>query len=166
MTKAIVLYNSRGGNTKKVAMKIAEGLGAECRSNKDIPNLKEYDLVVAGSWVMMGMLSFAGRRYLRRLKRKNIAGKKVALFFTSGAPDQIHPFTENSENPRIIKDIMFDSMEKILRRNKEITILEDRFYCKGASRMTKGGEEKEPIGHPNEEDLANAKAFGESLKNQ
>ncbi|NHK32891.1 MAG: hypothetical protein FK730_16205, partial [Asgard group archaeon] len=112
MVKAIVLYNSRGGNTKKVAMKIAEGLGAECRSNWHVPNLKEFDLVVVGSWVIMGRISFTGARYLRRLRRKSIAGKKVALFFTSGAPDNINPFTEKTDNPKTIKELMFSSMEK------------------------------------------------------
>jgi flavodoxin len=166
MTKAIVLYNSRGGNTKQIAESIAEGLGTKAFSNKKIPNLEDYELVVVGSWVIMGMLSFAGKRYLRRISRKKLSGKKVALFFTSGAPDDIHPFTQDSENPRQIKQIMFDAMEKILKKNKEITILPERFYCKGASRMTKGGEPKEPIGHPNEEDCSNAVAFGEQLKKQ
>ncbi len=51
MTKTIVLYNSHGGNTKKVAMKISEGLGVECKDYKNIPDLQEYDLLVLGSWV-------------------------------------------------------------------------------------------------------------------
>lgn len=59
---------------------------------------------------------------------------------------------------------MFNSMEKILRKNKNVIILEGHFYCKGASKMAKGGEEKEPIGHPKEEDLTNSKAFGEKLR--
>jgi flavodoxin len=164
MTKAIVLYNSRGGNTKKIAERIAEGLGTEAFSNKNIPDLREYDLVVVGSWVVMGMLSFAGRRYLRRIRRKKLTNKKVALFFTSGDPDNIHPFTKDSENPRQIKEIMFNAMEKVLKKNKTITILPDRFYCKGAARLTKRGEPQEPIGHPSDEDCANAKAFGEKLK--
>lgn len=166
MVKAIVLYNSRCGSTEKVAKKIAEGLGVESRNHKNIPNLEEYDLVVVGSWVIMGMLSFAGKRYLRKLRRKNIAGKKVALFFTSGAPDDINPFTEKSDNPKTIKQIMFESMEKILTKNKEVTILQEHFYCKGAVRMFKKGEVKSNLGHPTEEELTQAKTFGEQLKNQ
>ncbi|MHA1123660.1 MAG: flavodoxin family protein [Candidatus Heimdallarchaeota archaeon] len=150
MVKAIVLYNSRTGSTEKVAKKIAEGLGAEYRSNKNIPDLKEYDLVATGSWVIMGMLSFAGKRYLRKLRRKNIAGKKVALFFTSGSPDDIHPL----------------SMENILAKNKDVTILQDRFYCMGIVKMTKKGKVQANPDHPTEEDLAQAKAFGEQLKKQ
>jgi len=164
MSKAIVLYNSRTGNTKKVAMKIAEGLGAASYDHKHIPNLNEYDLVVVGSWVIMGRISFAGARYLRRLQRKKLTDKKVALFFTSGSPDEIHPFTEKNETPKTIKELMFERMEKILVKNPNITILQDRFCCKGAIKMTKGGEVKDNIGHPTEEELAQAKAFGEQLK--
>jgi len=166
MVKAIVLYNSRTGSTEKVAKKIAEGLGAEYRSNKNIPDLMEYDLVVTGSWVIMGMLSFTGKRYLRKLRRKNIAGKKIALFFTSGSPDDIHPFTESSDNPKTVKQMMFESMEKILVKNKDVTILQDRFYCKGIVKMTKKGEVKANPDSPTEEDLAQAKAYGEQLKKQ
>jgi flavodoxin len=164
MVKAIVLYNSRGGNTKKIAMKIAEGLGAECRSNWKIPNLKDYNLVVVGSWMIMGRISFTGARYLRRLRRKGINGKKVALFFTSGDPENIHPFTQNTENPRTIKEIMFTSMEKILEKNKDIKILEDRFYSVGSARMIRWSKDGDPPGRPNDEELVSAKAFGEKLK--
>lgn len=163
MVKAIVLYNSRSGNTKKVASKIAEGLEVEFRGKRNIPDLIDYDLIVVGSWVIMGHISFGGARYLKKLRRKNIAGKKVALFFTSGAPEDIHPMTENKV-PKKIKEVMFESMEKILTKKQQVTILPERFYCKGAIRIL--GKEKENIGHPTEEELMQAKAFGEKLKKQ
>ncbi len=162
MIKAIVLYNSRGGNTKEVAEKIAEGLGADIKDNKNIPDLNEYDLVVVGSWMMMGRISIGGSRYLKKLKKRGIEGKKVALFFTSGGPEEVHWKTENSEHPRKLKEIMFEQMEAILTRNKQVTILQERYYCKGAVRM--GGEVKDNEGCPTEEDLERAKLFGEQLK--
>ena len=58
---------------------------------------------------------------------------------------------------------MFGKMENILTRDKQVTILEERFYCKGAVRM--GGEIKANEGHPTEEDLESAKEFGIKLKN-
>ena len=91
--KAIVLYNSRGGNTEKVAIKIAKELYTERYNNKNIPDLQNFDLIVLGSWIISGWISFTGARYLKKLHRKNIAGKKIALFFTSGAPDEINPMT-------------------------------------------------------------------------
>ena len=164
MVKAIVLYNSRGGNTKKVAMKIAEGLGVECKDHRHIPDLKDYDLVVVGTWIIMGRISFAGARYLRKLQRRNLAGKKVALFMTSGGPDEINPFTEKDPEPKTIKEVAFNQMEKNLKRSEGIEILQERFVCKGAIRMWKNAEPKDLIGHPSDEELAEAKAFGERLK--
>jgi len=161
MVKAIVLYNSKGGNTKKVAEKIAEGLGTETKSNKELPDLTEYDLVVLGSWMIMGRISFAGSRYLRKLKRKGIEGKKVALFFTSGGPDENYPFGDQT-NPRKINEVMFEKMENIITKNKQVTIIPERFYCKGAIRMM--GEIKDNEGYPTDEDLEQARLFGEKLK--
>ncbi|OLS32595.1 MAG: hypothetical protein HeimAB125_07280 [Candidatus Heimdallarchaeota archaeon AB_125] len=160
MVKAIVLYNSHTGNTEKVAKKIAEGLGVESFDKKNIPDLKDYDLVVLGSWVIMGRISFGGARYLRRIRRK-LAGKKVALFFTSAGPDENHWKTEN-EAPRKIKEIMFESMTKIVNKNQNVTILSERFYCTGVISMFGKVQDKE--GHPTDEELELAKAFGEQLK--
>ena len=164
MSKAIVIYNSRGGNTKKVAEKIAEGLEADCRDNKNIPNLQDYDLIVTGTWVIMGMVSPAGKRYLRKLKRKNAAGKKFALFITSGAPEDVHPSTKDDATPKTIQEVIFDKMVKIIEKIKGITILPDRFYCMGCGRIW--GQEMDPKGHPTEEELTQAKTFGEKLKQQ
>ncbi|MCG3258259.1 MAG: hypothetical protein H7644_00785 [Candidatus Heimdallarchaeota archaeon] len=160
MVKAIVLYNSRTGNTKKVALKIAEGLKVDSHDKRNIPDLKEYDLVVLGSWVIMGRISFGGARYLRKVRRK-IAGKKIALFFTSAGPDEIHWKTENKV-PKTIKEIMFESMERIVNKKQNVTILPERFYCTGAIRMF--GQDRDKIGHPTYEELEQAKAFGEQLK--
>ena len=161
MTKAIVLYNSRGGNTKRVAMKIAEGLGVECSDHKNIPkNIEEYDFLVLGTWPMMFRISPAGKRWLTKLSKKNIDGKKIALFFTSAGPDEDLPKSE--DNPKKIKEMVYETMENIIRKNNDVTILEERFYCKGALRMM--GKIMDNEGHPTEEELAQAKEFGETLK--
>lgn len=159
MVKAVVLYNSRTGNTKKVAKKIAEGLGVESFDKKKIPDLQDFELVVLGSWVIMGRISFGGARYLRRI-RKKLANKKVALFFTSAGPDEIHWKTEKTV-PRTIGELMFESMERIINQNQNVTVLQERFYCKG---YIKFGGQEDNIGHPTDEELEQAKAFGEQLK--
>jgi len=61
---------------------------------------------------------------------------------------------------------MFESMENILVKNKAVTILQDRFYCKGIVKMTKKGEVKANPDCPTEIDLAQARTFGEQLKKQ
>lgn len=111
----------------------------------------------------MGRISFAGARFLRKVHRKMTDGKTIALFFTSGGPDEDHWKTEET-GPRKIKEIMFETMERLLTVKKKVTILEERFYCKGAIRIPKKAEPKHNIGHPSEEELAQAKEFGEMLK--
>ncbi len=166
MQKAIVLYNSRTGNTEKVAMKIAEGLGAECQNNKNIPDLKDYQLIAVGTWVMVGKISPAGQRYLKKLHRKHITGKKVALFMTSGAPENVHPATEKTGKPKKIYEVTFEAMEQILTKKDKVVILAEKFHAVGASRIFKKGKVVDGFGHPAEEELAQAKAFGVKLKQQ
>ncbi len=162
MVNAVVLYNSRGGNTRKVGMKIAEGLECEAHDKKNMPDLSQYDLVVAGSWMMAGMLM--GAKMFKKIARKYTG--KVVLFFTSGAPDEPNPMgtTEEGAEPKLIKETMWEKMEKALSGNPDLTILEDRFYAKGALRMNKNKPPKQEAEHPTEEALAQAKAFGEKLK--
>lgn len=84
MVKAIVIYNSRGGNTRKVAEKIAEGLEVECVNHKNIPqNIENYDLLVLGTWSMMFKIRGKSKRWLTKFSKKIIEDKKVTLFFTS-----------------------------------------------------------------------------------
>ncbi|NPD88913.1 MAG: hypothetical protein HGN29_09310 [Asgard group archaeon] len=161
MTKAIVIYNSRGGNTKQVAEKIAEGLGVEAINQKSIPkDIEDYDLLVLGTWPMMFRVTSTGKRWLKKLSKKNIDGKAVALFFTSGGPDENMPKSE--DNPKKIKEMVFETMENIINKNGNITVLEERFYCKGAIRMM--GKIVDNEGYPSKEDLQNARIFGENLK--
>ena len=147
-------------------MKIAEGLGAECQNNKNIPDLKDYQLVAVGTWVMMGKISPAGQRYLKKLHQKHIAGKKIVLFMTSSAPGNIHPATENTGNPKTIYEVTFEAMEQILTMKDKVTILPERFYAFGATKIFKIGRVVDGFGHPTEEELAQAKAFGAKLKQQ
>jgi flavodoxin len=163
MVKAIVLYNSRAGSTRKIAMKIAEGLESDVFDKKNVPDLSPYDLIVVGSWCMAGML--AGANLFRKLHKRNISGKKVALFFTSGNPDIVNPMTEKEgQTPKTIKECMWEKMEKILMKNDDVTILEERFYTKGEVHISKKKPPKANEGHPTEEELAQAKAFGERLR--
>lgn len=84
MVKAIVIYNSRGGNTRKVAEKIAEGLGVQSVNQKNIPqNIENYDLLVLGTWSMMFKIRGKSKRWLTKFSKKIIEDKKVTLFFTS-----------------------------------------------------------------------------------
>ena len=162
MENAVVIYNSKSGNTKAVGLKIAEGLGCRAYSKKEMPkDFQQYNLVVVGSWMAAGMLK-GGSMF------KKIAGKysgKVALFFTSGGPEEENPMAKKQENqpPKLIKDSMWEKMEKKFKNAADrIEILEDRFYCKGDIRFEKKKEDYIPK-HPSEEDLRNAFLFGQKL---
>lgn len=161
MVNAVVLYNSKGGNTREVGMKIAEGLGCEVFGKKNIPkDLSGYDLVVAGSWMAAGMLM--GANMFSKIAKKYSG--KMALFFTSGAPEEEFPFgKEEGKPPKYIKDVMWEKMEKKLRKNPQIEILGERFCSKGDIKF----EKKKPDyvkKHPSEQELEDAKAFGVGLK--
>jgi flavodoxin len=163
MVNAIVIYNSRGGNTRQVAEKIAEGLEVESVDQKNIPsNLEDYELLVLGTWPWMFKVRGKGKRWLKKIGKKKIDGKKVALFFTSAGPDELIPNSEEQGNPKLIKEMVFETMENLVNSENKVTILEERFYCKGALRMF--GKIMDNEGHPTKEDLANAKNFGEMLK--
>ena len=56
---------------------------------------------------------------------------------------------------------MFESMERIVNKHSNVTILPERFYCKG---YIKFGGQEENIGHPTDESLELAKEFGIKLK--
>ena len=58
--------------------------------------------------------------------------------------------------------MVFETMEELVNSSGKVTILEERFYSVGALRMFGKIVDKE--GHPTEEELAEAKAFGEKLK--
>ncbi len=162
MVNAIVIYNSRGGNTRQVAEKIAEGLGVDCVNQKNIPkNLDEYDLLVLGTWPWMFKVRSKGKRWLTKLGKQKIDGKKVALFFTSAGPDEVIPSKEETK-PKLIKEMVFETMENLVNAENKVTILEERFYCMGALRMF--GKIMSNEGHPTEEELNQAKVFGEILK--
>jgi flavodoxin len=160
MSDAIVIYNSRGGNTKKVALSIAEGLEVEAVHSKELPNLAEYDLLVLGTWMAGGKPCSAGKDYLSELANLDLSGKKAALFFTAGGVSS----SPSDEHPNIVKTIKecFAEMEQILPDN--IEILEDRLATKGAFRLFRFGPGLFSRGHPNEEDLQKARDFGKALK--
>lgn len=79
--KAMVVYSSRTGNTKKVANGIFAGIPGE---SKDIQNLEDYDgkdaeVFFVGFWTDKGTCDEETGAFLRSLH-----GQKVFLFGTAG----------------------------------------------------------------------------------
>jgi len=88
--KAIILYASKSGNTKKLADQMATQIGCEAvkitsTSTSATLNLEEYDLIFLGTGLYAGTPNEDIVKFLNGLNLKN--PKQFALFITwGGAP--------------------------------------------------------------------------------
>lgn len=143
--RVLVLYYSKTGNTKKVAVAIADELHARLRTIDDPGDITAFDLIYIGTPVYL--FSPAGRvkSFLRRLPR--LEGKKVAGFCTMAA---------------IGAKTTFYHMGKIVQGKGAKFI--GGFACKSSSGIIAGfGPKVWMKGRPNEEDLWRAKELAKKL---
>lgn len=93
MSKSYIIYDSKFGNTKKIAEAIGEGLG----NNTEIKNVDEnpeinfdsLDLLVIGSPTHGGQASEKIKNFLQNLPQNSLTNTKVATFDTRmSAKDQ------------------------------------------------------------------------------
>nr|MDO8099106.1 flavodoxin family protein [Candidatus Njordarchaeota archaeon] len=95
MTKIIVVYESKYGNTKIVAEKIAEGLGTGKEMKIDVRNLKDLDLdripecdvILIGSPNHMGRHTRGIKKFIDKLGKLNLKNKFAAVFDTCVSKD-------------------------------------------------------------------------------
>lgn len=111
--KALIVYSSKTGNTRKLAYAVHLALDdAELCRVELAPDPASYDLVYLGFWVEGGTADEKTRTYMKRLK-----GQKVALFATLGAyPDSRHAT---------------ESLEAAANLLPDCEVV-DRFICQGA----------------------------------
>jgi len=136
--ESLVVYFSRGGKTRKVAEAIAQELG--CKSvdiNKETPALSGVDMLLVGSGNYVGKTDKKLLTFLNNLQPSS--DKKAAVFATSGGP-----------NPKVIS-VLQEALEA-----KGYKVVSG-FKCRGQFLFSNRG-------HPNEDDLKNAKAFAHDLK--
>jgi menaquinone-dependent protoporphyrinogen oxidase len=88
--KVLIVYGTRFGATTGTAEEIAnvmrkEGLEVKVANLKKekIKDISSYDLIIVGSGMMIGRWTGEPQKFLRRFQ-KQLAGKKVALFVSSG----------------------------------------------------------------------------------
>lgn len=81
--KRIVVYESGTGFTEKYAKWIAEELGCQVKSRKQVKakELEEYDQVIYGGWVMAGMIS--GYKKMKAMNLKNLVVFAVGMTIPS-----------------------------------------------------------------------------------
>lgn len=136
MSDIAVFVDSRGGNTKKVADAIAGELGISVGSmSGTVPDGAK--ILFLGSGVYGGK---PGDGISKFIASGNFTGRKVALFATSGG----------AEGAKNMMAMMADSVIQ-----KGGTILGD-YHCRGKFLLTNRG-------HPNQEDLENAKKFAREM---
>jgi flavodoxin len=138
--KPFVVYYSKTGNTKKIAQAIAKVLGTETRSVKEVKEVPEDAFIIAGSGTYANK---AGKQMIEFLERlPPMKGKKAAVFGTSGAGR----FEESGGLNR---------MKQILEEKGAKPV--GTFCCQGSSFYMFNR------GHPNEEEMENARKFAKSL---
>lgn len=90
MIRAIIVYESKYGNTKLVAETIAEGMrqvtGIEVvvseLNNVDTEALAEFDAILIGSPNHIGNATRGIRKFIDKLGKLKLEGKQVAVFDT------------------------------------------------------------------------------------
>ena len=95
MAKVIVVYESKFGNTRIAAeeiiagMKGVSGVDAVLYQPKEIKpeDIADYDAVIIGTPTHIGRPTFGIRRFIGRLGKLKLEGKKVAVFDLRGGPD-------------------------------------------------------------------------------
>lgn len=96
MSKVLVLYYSKGGNTRKLAEAIAEGVNSIDGVNADLKSTKDVtkedfltaDGIITGSPVYFGTMAAEMKKIFDDFvsTRKKMEGKIGAVFTTSGDP--------------------------------------------------------------------------------
>lgn len=137
--RILVVFDSRTGNTRKVAEAVAESLQADLSPVGEAGDPRGYDLVVIGSPSMSSLPSPAMRRYLQ----EHPGLGDYAAFFTYGAPVW---------GPVSVRKALA-WMEAMIGRAPLAT-----FRCKGYHTRLRTYR-----GRPNEDDLLSAFLFGVRL---
>jgi flavodoxin len=89
--KMIIIYDTKYGNTKRVAELIAEGMGepggikpivSNFKEIKDLKSLNSYDMILIGAPAHFGAPSKAIMKFVDRLTKIPLQGKGFAVFDT------------------------------------------------------------------------------------
>ncbi len=152
MKSLLVCVSVSNGNTRRVAVRMAEVLDAEVVEPEavDIETLGDYDLVGFGSGIYFMAVHPRLWTLVRRLPRGG--GTRVFTFFTSGA-----------------RELPFLGYSRLIRHrlaSKGFDVL-DSFSCRGLDTVGPlrlvGGVNK---GRPNSSDLDRAAAFATRLRDR
>ena len=144
--KTIVIYSTKTGNTKKVALEIAQELNCQAISISETSDLstislRDFDPVFLGTWIRGGEPSPDMLKFLNQLDQHDNQ-RKFALFMTWAGGGK--------------SDVLAFKRVKQLLEVKHQKLLDDYFRCLG---QTFGLRAR---GHPDEKDLADARKWARS----
>ena len=168
--KVLVAYFSQTGNTEKIAKGIYEEASqahdAELKKLEDVGagDVAEYDFIFIGSPLHASNLAEPVKTFLSGIQAGS--GQKIAGFITHAAtayPEQdMERFTEPIKTACNEKGMEYkgcfdcqgflsEALHEMVKTNQNLT---DEQWEERVKQMT---------GHPNEEDVANAKAFAKDM---
>jgi len=89
LRKAIVIYDSKFGNTEKIAKALSEGMKKEGLEvdcvridNVDLDKLTEYEIIAIGAPTQMFSISNHMKEFLKKLENLNLRDKRAFAFDT------------------------------------------------------------------------------------
>lgn len=96
MSKAVVIYDSKYGNTRSVAERVAEIMrdrgNVEASiyfvNDVDVNQLPSFDIIVLGTPNHWGRLTKKFKKMISELEGVDLSGKKIALFDTCFEPEE------------------------------------------------------------------------------
>lgn len=136
--KCTVVYCSRRGHTRKVAEAIAEVCNVEATSITESHSLEDVDLLFVGMNIKDGKPDDLMLHYLDQLPVKKI---RAAVVFSTCSSNEDHM-----------------ALAVSLLKHKGITVCKEHFVCEGSHWL-------KAYGHPNVDDLNQAKEFAHRVLN-
>lgn len=162
MEKILITYVSQTGNTQKIAEAIFESISKEkeIMPLQEVDDLEKYSLIFLGFPIHQKGPHPKAKRFLKKAK-----DKKIALFVTHAAPPEA-PFlgTAISKCKECVIDSelvgLFDCQGELAQKvaNMLLNSNNQELQYFGKMRDT-------TIGHPNEEELNEARKFAKEMLN-
>lgn len=111
--KTLIIYSSKTGTTKKCAALLAANIGADScdifEISEKLPDISNYECVVIGSYVRMGMIDKRISSYLQKNKEE-LFKTKLGLFICSCLADKISDaITKNFSEEIMDNALIIDS---------------------------------------------------------
>lgn len=161
MQDILIVYDSKTGNTEKVAEALAEAAGTRCVLAKvdEAPPAEAFAVIVAGYWVDRGAPNAKMKKYLNTLH-----DKKLVLFQTLGA----EPASDHAVSALVNAGVALNSDCKVLGTlsirgaiDPALLAMMRKMPAGGAHSASPESEARWAAAatHPDAEDLAKAKSF-------